>query len=45
MFKIVKYKIAIGNAIPELKNIADKITLSNNEFGVAKALKELFYQS
>ena len=33
--------IAMGNAVDELKNAADKVTLSNNEDGIAKALVEL----
>lgn len=33
--------IAMGNAVDELKNVADKVTLSNNEDGIAKALAEL----
>ncbi|WP_086312753.1 hypothetical protein A5821_000316 [Enterococcus sp. 7F3_DIV0205] len=33
--------IAMGNAVDELKSAADKITLSNNEDGIAKALAEL----
>lgn len=33
--------IAMGNAVEALKSAADKITLSNNEDGIAKALSEL----
>ncbi|ALS00985.1 HAD family hydrolase [Enterococcus silesiacus] len=33
--------VAMGNAVTELKNVADKITTSNNEEGIAKALAEL----
>ncbi|MGX7262950.1 Cof-type HAD-IIB family hydrolase [Enterococcus crotali] len=33
--------IAMGNAVTELKNAANKITASNNEEGIAKALAEL----
>ncbi|WAA09058.1 sugar-phosphatase [Fervidibacillus albus] len=32
--------IAMGNAIPELKKVADFITSSNNEDGVAKAIEK-----
>ncbi len=35
------YGVAMGNAIDELKNIADFVTTSNNEGGVAHALKLL----
>lgn len=31
--------VAMGNAIPELKSIADEVTLSNEEDGVAKAIQ------
>ncbi|EOH99674.1 cof-like hydrolase [Enterococcus haemoperoxidus ATCC BAA-382] len=33
--------VAMGNAVDELKKAADKITLTNNEDGIAKALAEL----
>ncbi|WP_348922675.1 Cof-type HAD-IIB family hydrolase [Enterococcus rotai] len=33
--------VAMGNAVDELKNAADKTTLSNNEDGIAKALADL----
>lgn len=33
--------VAMGNAVDELKNSADKITLTNNEDGIAAALAEL----
>lgn len=33
--------VAMGNAVDELKNSADKITLTNNEDGIVKALAEL----
>ncbi|MTD38652.1 Cof-type HAD-IIB family hydrolase [Erwinia sp. CPCC 100877] len=33
--------VAMGNAVPELKEAADKITTSNNEDGIAAALAEL----
>ncbi|EOL43402.1 Cof-type HAD-IIB family hydrolase [Enterococcus caccae] len=41
---LIKYAglgVAMGNAVDELKNAADKITLSNNEDGIAKVLEEL----
>jgi Cof subfamily protein (haloacid dehalogenase superfamily) len=33
--------VAMGNAVPELKAAANKITVSNNEDGIAEALAEL----
>jgi hydroxymethylpyrimidine pyrophosphatase-like HAD family hydrolase len=35
--------IAMGNAVPEVKSIADYITKSNNESGVSHAIKKLFF--
>ncbi|MHA6258445.1 Cof-type HAD-IIB family hydrolase [Sporosarcina sp. CAU 1771] len=32
--------VAMGNGIDELKSIADEVTLSNNEDGIAKVLRE-----
>jgi hydroxymethylpyrimidine pyrophosphatase-like HAD family hydrolase len=32
----------MGNAVPELKQVADFVTLSNREDGVALALEALF---
>lgn len=32
--------VAMGNAIPDLKNIANEVTLTNNEDGVVNVLKE-----
>lgn len=43
MLKVVNYKIAMENAVPEVKNIADMITDSNNNSGVAKAINKLFF--
>ena len=40
MFKESDIKIAVGNAVPELKKLADFITLSNENDGVAKWLAE-----
>ena len=45
MFKIVDYKIAMENAVPELKDMADMITKSNNKSGVAEALNKIFLRS
>ena len=33
--------VAMGNAVDEVKVVADKVTLSNNEDGIAVALEEL----
>jgi Cof subfamily protein (haloacid dehalogenase superfamily) len=41
MLKLCGQGIAMGNAIPQVKEIADDITLSNNEDGVAKYLERL----
>jgi Cof subfamily protein (haloacid dehalogenase superfamily) len=41
MIQSVGLGIAMGNAIPELKQVADFVTLSNQEDGVALALKAL----
>ena len=32
--------VAMGNGIDELKSIADEVTLSNNEDGIAQVLRE-----
>ena len=34
--------VAMGNACPELKEMADEITLSNNEDGIAASLTRHF---
>lgn len=36
--------VAMGNAIPELKEVANHITATNNENGVAKAINEFVLQ-
>lgn len=41
MFNYVGYNVAMGNSIDSLKNIANRITLSNNDNGIAKALNEM----
>ena len=33
--------VAMGNALPEVKNIADRITASNDEDGIAIELEKL----
>ncbi|RAG86512.1 hydrolase [Streptacidiphilus pinicola] len=42
MFRWVGHAVAMANAHPELKAIADEITLSNEEEGVAVALERIF---
>ena len=42
MFEAVGHSIAMGNAIDELKKIADEICLSVDEDGVAYKLREMF---
>ena len=44
MFETVGYKIAMGNAVNEIKELADMVTDSNNNSGVAKALNKLFFK-
>ena len=41
MFEVVGYRVAVENAIKELKTIADEITKSNDEDGVAIFLEKL----
>ena len=40
MLKICGIGVAMGNAVQEVKDIADVITLSNEEDGVAAYLKK-----
>lgn len=40
MIEFAGVGVAMGNAIPNLKNIANEITLTNNEDGVVNVLKE-----
>lgn len=42
MLKASGYSVAMGNAIDEVKAVANHITLTNNEDGVAKTLREIF---
>lgn len=44
MFQAVNYKVAMKNAVQELKDIADMITESNNQSGVAIALNKIFFE-
>ena len=41
LFNLVKYKIAMGNAIDELKRQATYVTSTNDENGVNKILKKV----
>ena len=41
MLKLCGKGIAMGNAIPQVKEIADDITLTNDEDGVAVYLESL----
>jgi hypothetical protein len=42
MIETFGYSVAMGNARPELKEAANYVTRSNDENGVAFALKEYF---
>lgn len=42
MLKTAHYKVAVGNATDDLKSVANIVTLSNKENGVAKVLNELY---
>ena len=41
MLKTAGFSVAMGNAIPEIKNICDYVTLSNDEQGITHALKHI----
>ena len=43
MMSVAGYKVAMANAVPELIEMADMITTSNNDAGVAKAIAKLFF--
>src|SRR5690606_10804719 len=42
MFRWAAHGVAMANAHPELKSVADEITLSNEDDGVAVVLERLF---
>lgn len=44
MFKVAGFKVAVENAIPELKEMADFITLSNSDNGVYLVLNNLYME-
>ena len=41
MFKLPSYKVAMTNAIDEVKELSDCITMSNNDDGVGYFIKKL----
>lgn len=41
MFAVAGYRVAMGNAAPELKEVSDTVTASHEEDGVAVALEKL----
>lgn len=42
MLKVVGLGVAMGNAVPELKSIADVVTTSNDEDGIVEVIKQYF---
>ena len=42
MFAWAAYGVAMANAHPELKRVADEVTASNDEDGIAVVLERLF---
>lgn len=42
MFAVAGYRVAMGNAVEEVKQQADVITVTNDEDGVAHALEKLY---
>ena len=43
MFEIGGTRVAMGNAVDHIKEIADHITLSNDEDGIAAYLEEYLF--
>lgn len=41
MFELAGYSVAMGNAVDEVKKIANYVTTTNNEDGIASALEKL----
>ena len=41
MLKAADLSYAVGNALPEVRNVADRITVTNNENAIAKIIEEL----
>lgn len=44
MIKMAEIGVAVGNADPELKKVADEVTVSNNEGAVAKIIKKFGFR-
>ena len=42
MFNVGGYKVAMGNAADQIKELADVVTKTNNEAGVAYELNKIF---
>lgn len=42
MLKIADISYAVGNALDEVKQVADRVTVTNNESAIAKIIEELF---
>ncbi|MFD2506882.1 HAD hydrolase family protein [Halalkalibacter alkalisediminis] len=45
MFEIAKYRIAMGNAEPEIKDLSSFITKRNDEDGVALAIRKMLAET
>ena len=43
MFEVVKYGIAMGNAMPTVKEVAYDVTATNNEDGIAQAIEKYVF--
>lgn len=41
MLKVADISYAVGNAIEEVKEVADRVTVTNNESAIAKIIKEI----
>ena len=41
MLKAADLSYAVGNALPEVRNVADRITVTNNENAIARIIEEL----
>ncbi|MDF5820818.1 HAD family hydrolase [Corynebacterium felinum] len=42
MFEWAGYSVAMGNAAQQVKDVADEVTTSNDDFGVARVLERMF---
>jgi len=45
MLKIAGVSVAVGNAVAEVKQIADVVIKSNNENGPAEFLEKIFFEN